>query len=65
MNNIKYSYMDHWEIHTAAGLTAPGCRRTYLERYLKELRALGYVGLDTFAARSNSSAFSFSLFNVM
>ena len=51
MNNIRYSYMDHWEIHTAAGLTSPGNRINYLERYLKELRALGYQGLDTFAAR--------------
>lgn len=49
MNNIKYSYMDHWEIQTPQGINKPFIRRSYMERYLKQVAALGFEGLDTFA----------------
>ncbi|MBO6014333.1 MAG: TIM barrel protein [Oscillospiraceae bacterium] len=49
MNNIKYSYMDHWEIITPQGLSKPNVRRSYMERYLKQIAALGFQGLDMFA----------------
>jgi len=48
MNNIKYSYMEHWEIHTPQGMVKPITRRSYTERMLKQVAALGFEGLDIF-----------------
>ena len=49
MDNIRYSYMDHWEMPSPQGLTKPNVRRTYMERYVKQIAALGFQGIDIFA----------------
>ena len=49
MGEIKYSYMNHWEMQSPQGLTKPIARRSYTDLYLKQIAALGFSGLDIFA----------------
>ncbi len=49
MNAIKYSYMDHWFMHSPQGLTKPGVRREFVEYYIRQISALGFKGLDIFS----------------
>ena len=51
MDNLKWSYMDHWLTHTPRGLVTPDISIKYLDRYIKQLAGLGYTGFDTFGAR--------------
>ena len=53
MPNIKWSYMDHWLMDSPRGLVEPNLGRTYMERYIKQLAALGFQGFDTFGFRLN------------
>ena len=48
MGEIKYSYMDHWMMHSPQGLTKPNVKRSYMDFYLKQIAALGFQGLDIF-----------------
>ena len=51
MDNLKWSYMDHWLTHTPRGPVTPDISIKYLDRYIKQLAGLGYTGFDTFGAR--------------
>ena len=44
----KWSYMDHWVTETPQGPQPPSFNRAYMERYVKQLSALGFRGFDTF-----------------
>jgi inosose dehydratase len=54
MANIKWSYMDHWKTNTPQGLITPFLSKKYMDRYIKQIAALGFQGLDTFGFRLNS-----------
>ena len=51
MANIKWSYMDHWKTNTPRGLITPYLSKKYMDRYVKQLAALGFQGMDTFGFR--------------
>ena len=44
----KWSYMDHWVTQTPQGPQPPAFNRAYMDRYVKQLSALGFRGFDTF-----------------
>lgn len=44
----KWSYMDHWAIDTPQGRSSPYISRRHMERYIRQLSALGFTGFDTF-----------------
>ena len=44
----KWSYMDHWVTETPQGPQPPQFNRAYMDRYVKQLSALGFTGFDTF-----------------
>ena len=44
----KWSYMDHWVTETPQGPQPPSFNRAYMDRYIKQLSALGFRGFDTF-----------------
>lgn len=44
----KWSYMDHWVLDTPQGGQNPYFNRSSLERYIRQLSALGFRGFDTF-----------------
>ena len=44
----KWSYMDHWVTETPQGPQPPSFNRAYMDRYIKQLSALGFTGFDTF-----------------
>ena len=44
----KWSYMDHWVTETPQGPLPPSFNRAYMDRYVKQLSALGFQGFDTF-----------------
>jgi len=44
----KWSYMDHWVTQTPQGPQPPSFNRAHLDRYVKQLSALGFRGFDTF-----------------
>jgi inosose dehydratase len=44
----KWSYMDHWVTETPQGPQPPSFNRAYMDRYVKQLSALGFRGFDTF-----------------
>ena len=44
----KWSYMDHWVTETPQGPQPPSFNRAYMDRYVKQLSALGFTGFDTF-----------------
>ena len=44
----KWSYMDHWVTQTPQGPQPPSFNRAYMDRYVKQLSALGFTGFDTF-----------------
>ena len=48
MNWTKWSYMDHWVTETPQGPQPPSFNRAYMDRYVKQLSALGFTGFDTF-----------------
>jgi inosose dehydratase len=48
MANIKWSYMDHWKTNTPEGLITPKFSRKYMDRFIKQIAALGFQGIDTF-----------------
>ena len=48
MNWAKWSYMDHWVTETPQGPQPPSFNRAYMDRYVKQLAALGFTGFDTF-----------------
>jgi inosose dehydratase len=44
----KWSYMDHWVTETPQGPQPPSFNRAAMDRYVKQLSALGFTGFDTF-----------------
>jgi inosose dehydratase len=44
----KWSYMDHWVTETPQGPQPPSFNRAYMDRYIRQLAALGFTGFDTF-----------------
>jgi len=44
----KWSYMDHWVTQTPQGPQPPAFNKAYMDRYIKQLSALGFTGFDTF-----------------
>jgi inosose dehydratase len=48
MTWTKWSYMDHWVTETPQGPQPPSFNRFYMDRYVKQLAALGFTGFDTF-----------------
>ena len=46
--SVKWSYMDHWVTETAQGPQPPSFNRAHMDRYIKQLSALGFRGFDTF-----------------
>lgn len=48
MPRSKWSYMDHWVTETPQGPQPPSFNRAYMDRYVKQLAALGFTGFDTF-----------------
>src|SRR4051794_37623452 len=44
----KWSYMDHWVTETPQGPQPPSFNRASMDRYIKQLSALGFRGFDTF-----------------
>src|SRR3712207_3844421 len=40
--------MDHWVTETPQGPQPPSFNRAYMDRYIKQLSALGFTGFDTF-----------------
>jgi inosose dehydratase len=44
----KWSYMDHWVTETPQGPQPPAFNRASMDRYIKQLSALGFRGFDTF-----------------
>lgn len=48
MTGRKWSYMDHWVTETPQGPQPPSFNRAYMDRYIKQLSALGFTGFDTF-----------------
>ena len=40
----KWSYMDHWVTETPQGPQPPAFNRAYMDRYVKQLSALGFTG---------------------
>lgn len=48
MTWTKWSYMDHWVTETPQGPQPPSFNRAYMDRYIKQLSALGFTGFDTF-----------------
>jgi len=51
MSNLKWAYMDHWIMDSARGPQEPNLSRRQYHRYLKQISALGFKGLDTFIFR--------------
>ncbi len=49
--NISWSYMDHWSTRTEQGLVLPYLSTRHMDRYIKQLSALGFTGFDTFGFR--------------
>jgi len=49
---IKWTYMDHWTMLTGRGWVAPALGRPYLDRFYKQIAALGYQGVDLFEFRA-------------
>jgi inosose dehydratase len=48
--NIKgWSYMDHWSIDTPIGYMNPKTTPEGMDRFVKEIAAIGFRGYDTFA----------------
>jgi hypothetical protein len=45
---MKWSYMDHWVTQTPQGPQPPSFNRAHMDRYIKQLSALGFQGFDTF-----------------
>ena len=48
MNWSKWAYMDHWVTETPQGPKPPSFNRVHMDRYVKQLSALGFTGFDTF-----------------
>src|ERR1700750_1066256 len=48
MTWTKWSYMDHWVTETPQGPQPPSFNRATMDRYVKQLSALGFTGFDTF-----------------
>jgi inosose dehydratase len=48
MSTRKWSYMDHWVTQTPQGPLHPSFNRTHMDRYIRQLSALGFTGFDTF-----------------
>lgn len=48
MGWTRWSYMDHWVTETPQGPQPPSFNRNYMDRYIKQLSALGFRGFDTF-----------------
>lgn len=44
----KWSYMDHWVTRTPQGPLPPQFNRAHMDRYLKQLASVGFIGFDTF-----------------
>jgi len=40
--------MDHWVTQTPQGPQPPSFNRAHMDRYIKQLSALGFRGFDTF-----------------
>ena len=51
MSNIKWSYMDHWRSAGPAGPIDQWHDRASMSRFLKQIKACGFSGLDTFDFR--------------
>ena len=51
MQNIKWSYMDHWMMDSPQGLVEPSFSVEYMDRYIKQIAGLGFTGFDTFGFR--------------
>jgi len=68
MANIKWSYMDHWSMLTQRGLIDPWYSRKCMDRFIRQIVALGFTGYDSFLYRLTSMASNFgggSLKNVL
>jgi inosose dehydratase len=68
MANIKWSYMDHWSMVTPRGLIDPWYSRKCMDRFVRQIVALGFTGYDSFLYRVASMASNFgsgSLRNVL
>lgn len=48
MANIRWSYMDHWREASARGLVTQYASVRHMDRFVKQLAALGFEGIDTF-----------------
>jgi inosose dehydratase len=48
MTAAKWSYMDHWVTETPQGPLPPSFNRAHMDRYVRQLSALGFQGFDTF-----------------
>lgn len=48
MTSTKWSYMDHWVTQTPQGPQPPSFNRAHMDRYVRQLSALGFTGFDTF-----------------
>ncbi|MBP1610268.1 MAG: sugar phosphate isomerase/epimerase [Acidobacteria bacterium] len=51
MPNVKWSYMDHWVTHSPQGPVSQYLSVKYVDRFIKQIAALGFKGLDTFGFR--------------
>ncbi len=48
MSNIRWCYMDHWREPSSRGAVTPYASVRHADRFIKQLAALGFEGLDTF-----------------
>lgn len=48
---IKWSYMDHWRFDTTSGPADQFQSRDAMDRFLKEVKSVGYDAIDTFDFR--------------
>lgn len=54
MSNIRWSYMDHWREPSPRGLVTQHASFQHMDRFIKQLGALGFEGIDTFFFSLNS-----------
>jgi len=48
MPNLRWSYMDHWREPSPRGLVTQYASVRSMDRFIKQLVALGFAGIDTF-----------------
>lgn len=59
MANLKWSYMDHWSMDSPRGKVGGWFSKKYAERYIKQVAAVGFQGIDMFARGLTAGAAMF------